>query len=307
MPKGRVSNHRRTTRTRVAKNITIPTEGWPARAYRQGLKVLHFAGVAVAGGKTDKTCVAFLEYYPEQNKIFLSRLFEKIKVEGEVSADQQLHQLLVQHGNQLEMVGVDAPLVLPKCLRCKLKCPGYEVCREPEILWMWEHYRNLNSQRKPKKLFTPYTERCVEMFLTNQLEETFHLQHALGSNTAPLAARMHYVARRLKVPLIETFPKLSIWRLGRLLGVGKSHLLFHKHAVSGDESRKIFLTKLIEKQYAFIYEQDLKAMVENNQAFESFMSAMTAVLEFRGDCEKRPKGFPKGESWISFPKVDVRL
>jgi hypothetical protein len=44
-----------------------------------GDEVVRFIGVSLAGGKSDKACVAVLEYYREKNKIFLSRLFDKIK------------------------------------------------------------------------------------------------------------------------------------------------------------------------------------------------------------------------------------
>lgn len=300
----RISNTRRRTRRRI--EAALP-DGWPARLNGPNLKVHHFAGISLAGGKTDKTCLALVEYYPAQKKIFLSRLFEKIRTEGEVSADLQLHRLLATAPGKLESVGFDVPLRLPKCVRCRKLCPGFEACTEPEIEWMWSHYRKINAKRKPKRLFTPYTERCVETYLGTELEEAFHPSHALGANMAPLTARALFVARRLKLPLYEVFPKLSVWRIGRSLHVARSHLMFHKHAVGGDESRRIFLTRLRENNLAFLYEQDVQAMVENNQAFEAFVTALTGVLNFRGDCEPRPKDFPKSEAWIAIPRADVKL
>lgn len=279
---------------------------WPAKAFRQGLKVHHFGGVALGGGKTDKTCLAVVEYYPGQHKIFLSRLFEKIRTEGDTSADLQLHQLLSEGPGPLELVAFDVPLKLPKCLRCRLKCPGFEECKEPEILWMWQKYRELNDKRKPKRLFTPYTERAVEIYLSHDLEESFPIGHAMGSNLAPLTARAQFVARRLQLPLIEFVPRLSVWRMGRALHLARSHLLFHKHSVSGAESRRIFLERLIERDLVFLYDQDLKSLVENNQAFEAFVGALTAVLYHVKKCESRPKGFPKSESWIALPTQDLR-
>ncbi len=259
----------------------------------------------MAGGKTDKTCLAHIEYYPKQNKIFLSRLFEKIKTVGEVSADLQLHRLLDQTPGKFETIAFDVPLQLPKCMRCRARCPGYEDCTLSEIKWMWKQYRSLNKKRKPKKLFTPYTERCVEIYLAGYLEETFHLPHALGSNAAPLTARAQFIQRRLKSKAIEVYPKLSVWRVGKALGVGRSHLMFHKHAVSGEESRRLILSRLVEKNLAFLYAEDLRSMIENNQAFEAFIAALTAVLYFRGECEPRPRDFPRDEQWIAFPKENA--
>jgi hypothetical protein len=105
------------------------------------------------------------------------------------------------------------------------------------------------------------------------------------------------------VPQIEVFPRLSIWRLGLELKVAKSHLRFHKHAVGGDESRKVFLNALCDKKNIFVYQQDFKAMVENNHAFESFICAYTAFLKYTKKTEPRPAGFPRSEAWIEFPTL----
>jgi len=249
--------------------------------------------------------MAMVEYYPGQKKIFLSRLFEKVKSSGETSADLHLHHLISQCPGKIESVSFDVPLSFPLCVQCKLNCPGYESCHEPHIRWMWDNYRTLNKTRKPKRLFTPYTERCLEVHMSNQLEEPFHLPHALGSNLAPLTARAKFIARRLKVPLIEVYPKLSLWRIGRSLHVSRSHLLFHKHSVGGAESRALILSKLGDRNIAFLYEQDVQTMVDNNQAFEAFLTALTGVLAYRGQCEPRPRGFPAKESWLTFPKAHI--
>jgi len=268
------------------------------------LKVHRFIGLSLAGGKTDKTALAIIEYFPKQNKIFLSRLFEKVKPEGEISSDAQVYRLITSSGD-FETVAFDVPLQLPKCMRCKLKCPGYEDCKQTEIQWMWKHYRKLNEKKKPKKIFTPYTERCVEQYLTTELEEPFHLSHALGANLAPLTARALFLTRRLKSSTQEVYPKLSLWRIGRSLGIQKSYLRFHKHSVGGEESRKAILEKLIAQNVAFLYDQDVKILAENSQAFDAFICGLTAVLSFRGQTESRPKDFPKTESWIEIPKLKI--
>ena len=269
------------------------------------MKAKIFAGLALGGGKTDKTCLAVIEYYPQYHKIFLSQLFPRIKTEGELSADQIVCQLLEGLG-KVDVIGFDTPLKLPKCMRCRLKCPGYEDCGEPEINWMWKHYRQRNKKKKPKKLFTPYTERCAELYISSQLEEPFHPPHAMGANIAPLTARALFLQKRIKAPAIEVYPKLSLWRIGRALGIAKSHLRFHKHSVGGDESREAILERLIQKDIAFLYHQDARTMIEFAPAFEAFVCAITAVLKHTGQTEARPKGFPRSESWIEFPRETIR-
>ncbi len=266
------------------------------------LKVHRFLGVALGGGKTDRTRLALIEYFPQQKKIFLSRLFDRISSELNTSGDAELLNLIQSIG-KVELIAFDAPLTLPKCFDCTCKCPGFETCTEPEILWMWKHHQKKTDKRK--KLFTPYTERCVEQYLQTELEIPFHLGHALGANMAPLTARMNYLMRRIDIKKIEVFPTLSVYRIGRSIGVDKRHLLFHKHSVGGDVSRRAIIEQIIASQVSFVYEQDKRVMVENNQAFEAFICALTAVLQFQGHCEPRPKDFPKLEGWIAIPKALV--
>jgi hypothetical protein len=267
-----------------------------------GRQKLHrFIGISLSGGRSDKACVAVMEYFPEHNKIFLARLFEKIKTEENISADLKIQEIIEQHKESLEWIAFDAPLSMPVCVTCKLRCPGYENCNESEIQWMRQHYEAVNKKKKPKKLFTPYTQRSVEAYISHSLEENFEIHHALGSNNAPLAARAQFIRRRLQIPCIEVFPKLSIWRVGQEIRVAKSHLKYHKHSVGGDESRRVFLQSLQDSKDVFIYQQDMKAMTENNHAFEAMICALTAFLKFQKKTAAKPAGFPKLANWIEFP------
>jgi hypothetical protein len=271
----------------------------------QQLKSIRFAGVSLGGGKTDKTAVAVLEFFPQQNRIFLRSLREKVSTKGDESADEALFMVLTEGESDLETIAFDAPLQLPLCVRCELACPGAQKCTEPVLRWMRNVHVGRRREKRPNKMFTPYTERAAEIYIAHELEEPFHPSHALGSNAAPLAARAHFLKRRLKTPLIEAYPKLTLWRIGQALEMPKSHLRFHKHAVDSDEARLFILKTLIEKEIAFVYQQDLRTMVENSTAFDAFLCALTAFLKYRGQTERPPVGFPKGESWIEFPVKSI--
>ncbi|MBC7464630.1 MAG: DUF429 domain-containing protein [Bdellovibrio sp.] len=270
--------------------------------------IIRFLGVSLAGGKSDKACVALIEYYPKNQKIFLSRLYEKIKSEERISADLKIHELIEQNKDTLEYVAFDVPWRLPSCITCQLPCPGYEVCKEPHITWMWSHFETKNKKKKPKKIFTPYTQRATEMYMATELEETFMLHNALGSNTAPLLARANFITKRMPPQLkcIEVYPKLTLWRIGRTLDVMKSHLRHHRAAFGGDESRRLFLHAMSERNLTFIYHQDMKQMIENSHAFDAFMCALTGFLKYKGLTEKKPVDFPPYEDWIEFPKASIR-
>ncbi|MES2965163.1 MAG: DUF429 domain-containing protein [Bdellovibrionota bacterium] len=269
------------------------------------LQSVRFAGVSLGGGKTDKTAVAILEYYPERKRIFLRSLREKVSAKAEVSADEALYDVLTKEETDLTTIAFDAPLDLPLCVRCELKCPGAENCNEPVLTWMRDVHSGRKKEKRPNKMFTPYTERAAEIYIANALEEPFHPSHALGANAAPLTARAHYLRRRLKTPLIEAYPKLTLWRIGQALDMPKSYLRFHRHAVDSDEARLFILKTLIEKDIAFIYQQDMRVMVENNIAFEAFLCAITAFLKYRGQTESPPASFPRNEAWIDFPVKKV--
>jgi len=269
-------------------------------------EVIRFIGVSLAGGKTDKACLSVIEYYPKGHRIFLSRVFDKIKNEDQWSVDLKLHELIEQYSGALEYIAFDVPWSLPLCLTCKLKCPGFEACKEPHIQWMWQHHEQHTKKKKPKKLFTPYTQRAVELYAQTEFEEAFHLPHMLGSNSAPLVARASFIARRFKkLPLIEVNPKIATWRIGRAFAMNRSQLLNYRHSVEGATARRALIHELSQRDVAFLYEQDQRLMIDNPHAFDSFICALTAYLKFRGQTEKKPPHFPKMESWIEFPQIKI--
>lgn len=312
--------------------------------------MVRFAGVALTGGKTDKTAVAIVEYYPERRRVFLRSLRERVGnhetssvldhtrdhqmnqhhegiavmplrsavkakksasssvgLSAELTADEALLGLLAEEESEggLKLIALDAPLQLPICIRCDLRCPGVMKCKEPAVQWMRSVHSERAGEKRPNKMFTPYTERATEIYIANALEEPFHPSHALGANAAPLTARAHFLRRRLKTSLIEVYPKLTLWRIGQDLQIPKSYLRFHRHAVDSDEARQFILQVLIEKEIAFIYQQDMRIMIENNHAFEAFICALTAFLKYRKQTVPRPGGFPAEESWIDFPRSEI--
>lgn len=265
----------------------------------------RFLGLSIAGGKSDKACLAVIEYFPKYKKIFLTKIFDRIKSDENISADLKLHEMIEQVRDKTVSLTLDTPSQVPQCVRCTLKCPGYESCNEPHIEWMWKYFREKTQKKKPKKIFTPYTQRSVEMHMSTELEESFIVPHALGANQAPLLARAAFIKKRLDIPVLEAFPKATLWRLGLSLQVMKSHLRHHKHSVGGNEARKAILQALSAAHVAFVYDQDVKLMTENNHAFEAFLCALTGFLKFKGLTEVRPKGFPKKEDWIEVPLENI--
>jgi hypothetical protein len=267
-----------------------------------------FLGLSLAGGKTDKACLALIDYYPKENKVFLSKLFHSIQAEENISSDLKISDLLIGFSQSVETLAVDQPWTLPQCMLCKLKCPGFEVCQEPHIQWFWNKQKLDRKKKKSVKIFTPYTQRCVESVISSELEQSFEVSHALGANSAPLLARAHFLKKRSPdLDWIEVFPPLSVWRLGKHLKIKKSDLRSYRKSAVGEACRKQILASLQDHDVVFLYKEDIQIMVHSVHAFDAFICAYTAYLKEKNQTEKRPDQFPKNEDWIEFPKVEIKI
>lgn len=269
----------------------------------KNFSVEKYIGVSLSGPKKSNTSLAIIESYVKEKKVFLSHLIVEVGEDLKNSSDTRLIHLLKENSSHLKGIAVDAPLMAPKCMRCSLKCPGIENCTEEEIVWLKKWRKKREPKKRPNKWFSPYLERCVENYLSTELETEFNPDHAWGSNKAPLYARAHFLRRRFHSVLWkEVNPKLSLWRLGKAMHVRESDLKGYRHPITGEESRALFLDELIKSDKIFIYNQDLKKMIRDAYAFESFINAFTLYLDSQGLVEKKPKGFPKSEAWILFPQ-----
>lgn len=264
-------------------------------------RFVRFLGLSISGGKSDKACLAVVDYYPESNRLFLNRIFDRIKAEEFISADHKVHELIQQFSENAHSLGMDVPLSLPVCVRCELPCPGYETCTVPQIKWMRAIYQE-SDKPKPKKMFTPYTQRPLDLWLQENMDDGIDVQHALGANLAPLVARAHFIRRRLALDVFEAHPRIAVWRLGQQLKVNRSQLKVYRNSVGGDEARRIFLQAMSDQLKVFFYHHDLKLMTENFHAFESFLCAFTGYLRHGNQTQKRPASFPKNEVWVELPR-----
>ena len=251
------------------------------------IKPHGFVGLCLGGAKKDTTSLAVLEYYSKEKKIFLRHIYSHIESTQKDSSDKLVYDLFKGAFARIHSVLVNAPLSLPQCVTCTLPCPGYEVCEESHIRWSWKFFHR--HKKKRSKIFSPYTERCVESYLSKELDETFEIPHALN--------------RRFQgVKLQEFIAQLSLWYLGRSLKIPKSKLRAYKSSIEGQEVRALILNKLTDKGLVFLYEQDRRLMVKSHYNFEAFLGAFTGVLSFVGQCGKPPHNFPETKSWVEFPK-----
>lgn len=289
-------------RSRVSNSGRKPRRTTQVAAPQKSLGTFHrFLGLSLSGGKSDRSCLAVIDFYPDSKRLFLSGIFDRVKSEEYISADLKLHELISQFADNCDWLGFDVPLTIPKCLRCELPCPGFETCSVEEIKWMRGLYQNI-KKKKPKKMFTPYTQRAVDLYLQELEDDNLEIQQALGANLAPMTARAHFIQRRLDIPSFEIAPKVSVLRLGQKLHIGKTHLLNYRSTTSGEEARRIFLQALSDKTGLFIYQQDLKTLIESYHAFDALICAFVGFLHYQEKTQEAPSDFPKASGWAWFPK-----
>lgn len=119
------------------------------------LKKIRFMGLSLGGGKTHRTHLAVLDYFTENDKLFLTHLYRDLGEEDRKSADTHLLEVIRNNSENLQSITVDYPLTTPKCMRCRLVCPGVEKCHEPEIQWMWNQHEMLDEKNDRTKFLLP--------------------------------------------------------------------------------------------------------------------------------------------------------
>lgn len=281
--------------TRASQGAAGKTSGAPSAVRPAGAK-LRFVGISLSGGKTDKTSIAVIEYYPEQERIFLAELVDKVRPEETVSSDEKIRDFVHERKADCVSVTFDAPLTLPPLLRD----PDHGEA-SLAVKWMRALDSGANKKKRPRRHLTPYTQRAVELFLAVNLEEKFDVQDAMGANLAPLTARAQYLSRQWSIPSHETMTKIAVWKIGAHFKLTKAPLKKWWNSVGGDEARRVILQSLAERAKIFFYQQDQKAMVESPHAFEALVCAYVGLLKYQGRVEPTPSGFPAGEGWIEIP------
>jgi len=247
----------------------------------------RFLGVSLSGGKTEKTSTVQLDFYPEQNRLFLSELQSKILFDSGLSPDEQLVQWALARRDSCSLV-FDVPISLPSCFNCDCaNTHGPEYCLKPDVQWMLEYTRAKGL--RPAKPITPYTQRALDLYLADYNGGKFEVGHALGSNLAPLTVRARFLIKRIPIAIFEIQPRVVSFILGSNFGVAKSQLSCLYLSSRGEEARALFLKKMVEKTGIFIYKQDSRYLSENYHAFNSLLCAYMGFLRHQNLVVNLPK------------------
>ncbi len=272
----------------------------------------RYLGLDLLGAKNAKTTLAVIEFFPKERKLFLLDVHSGIGgSDDDSSADAELIETIKDHceGQSDAVLGVNAALTLPPCVECTRKtCPLPESCTVPEIKWMrqWQEKHHLKN-------FTPYTQRPVELWLKTEILKKvpeklrFDIDETLGGNRAPLTMRMHFLKRHLhQLTLVEALPKVSLAVLSERLKLSTRMMSRYRQLEDGAWARQEILDRLAQTFDLFIYDRDLKKLTLSLNAFDAFITAVTALLFDQDETKSAPKGFPVKSGWVAIPQLPTK-
>ena len=240
-----------------------------------------YLGLYLGGIKKDKSSLLVLESYKGQNKLVISNIDSKFKNAKVESFPDEILKKQIKHYKNVKLIGASFPLTPPPCLPCKLNCPGVNKCQVTEVKWMVREYKKASKlskvSSKDRSIPSPYSERGLDYFTANLLEEKFPLEPAFGPTRSAFYARGQFLMKGLKgYKFVEVSTRASLWRLGLKYDLRKSVLRNFYRSEKSEEHRELFLNKL-EKDF-FLYEEDKDLLIGNKFIFEALICALSAYF-----------------------------
>lgn len=263
-----------------------------------------YLGLNLGGIKKDKSSLLVLEKYEDHNKVVILNIESKFKDSKKNFYPDEILKKEILGYKGIKAVGANFPLFAPPCIGCKKTCPGVKSCMVPEVKWLVKEYTKANKlskgSAKDRRIPSPYSERALDYYIANLLEEKFPLEPALGSSRSSFYGRGQFLMRGLKgIKFVETFPKASLWRLGLKYGLRKSVLRNFYRSELTVENRRLFLDK-IEPDF-FIYDEDKEKLIADKGSFESLLNALSLYFYYNEKRESFPAAVLKKGRLAALP------
>lgn len=96
--------------------------------------------MSLGGGRKENFFFSLLEYYPEEDRWFLTSL-KQVKDEDTLDRDEVITNWV--NDDQLHQLVVDFPLTKPVCATCSLDCPGIQKCYHPVMIKVQDEIEEL--------------------------------------------------------------------------------------------------------------------------------------------------------------------
>lgn len=271
-------------------------------------KTIRCLGIELGGGKSARTSIVVLDYFPQEGKIFLVDTASQIQGSREKTGDEELIEKTLSFSP--EIIGINAPLSMPPCMGCELECPGFSFCDVPEVKWMRGEAKRMDLW--PVKFPTPYTQRPVDVAIRSRVQEYLSvdipLEETLGSGKAPLLARMLYLKRHLKNEFLEVNPRIAVASLAEWFEIEHRELRRYREIDDGIEYRSRILDKIgnrEEKQkvpHLFLYQEDISDLAEDLSLFDALFCGLMSVYSKAGLLDQQIFGFDPKWGTLAFPK-----
>jgi len=264
-----------------------------------------YLGLYLGGIKKDKSSLLVLESYKGQKKLVISNIESKFKNAKAEAYPDEILKKQIKHYKNVKSIGASFPLTAPPCLSCKLTCPGVSKCSVAEVKWLSREYKKATkitkTSSKDRSIPSPYSERGLDYFVANLLEEKFPLEPAFGPTRSAFYARGQFLIKGLKgYSFLEVSTKASLWRLGLKYGLRKSVLRNFYRSEKSEEHRELFLDKL--EQDFFLYEDDKDLLIENKFIFEALICALSAFAHSKKEVEFFPPQISKRKFKFALPE-----
>jgi hypothetical protein len=262
-------------------------------------KAYRSVGLELSGSRNQRTCFAVLDFYPKSHRLILSELKSELGPRAHKTGDQVLLETLAElAGERFEITGISStvPISLPPFFQTKL-------VYDEQTDWVTA---NLERAENPKP-FIPYLQRPVEFWLRYFAKERFQIGDALGSNLAPLTARLKFLEPSLQSRLSESFIRGTLIRILPSLNLKKELTDDYSDLEKGLQIREQIIKRLSDSlPQLFIYDWDLEKLILELHSFHAFLAALNQHLDFLGLCEERPKNYPKSATWVALPERNLR-
>lgn len=236
-------------------------------------------------------------------------------------ADTHLMQTLSDLGGA-QVFCLDAPITFPSCTSCHRACPGVPLCPEPAVqslFRLWE--KDKEEDERKTRMPLPHTERYFEAYARRHFERSLFagsldIENTLSSNKAPLSARAHHLARRIRQAfpgaiVVETHPWLSAAGWSLHCGYRINHMSELRQPESGQASRAGLLKKLEIHRTALrsaAFMEDLFVeLSEHVEIFAASMAVLSAWGLLNGLCDIQPSFVEQGQEdpllgWALVPR-----
>lgn len=284
-----------------------------------------FVGIDLGGARGKSTAVARLTRTEAGARV--DEVLVRTREDGPWD-DDALLDYLATFDATTTVLGIDAPLTAPACVRCELSvCPGYSDCAAPATRWLRTTGQKLQEQAvladrdrivavpttsgfsapdpvpaAARHRLPPYTHRCTEVELhfgrgLLPREKVGQMSWAIAARAAHLRRVLARLGYHLNEGLLEVAPRCTVQAI-----FGEPRARGYKRDADPWQTRAGIIEALGDKLcFSRFSGLSREEVLRNDDCFDALMSAYT-VSRWAHEGWTMPPGEPFDEDgWIWVP------